>query len=70
MNDQEKAEFVAGSRAIIPLAVGVAMYGLAFGLLATQAGFDWIDTGLMGALVFAGSAPVFLPRLLPVLRSI
>lgn len=58
MNSSEKDECLAGAKAIIPLAIGVGMYGLAFGLLASRAGFDWIDTGLMGALVFAGSAQI------------
>ena len=45
-------------QAITPLAIGVAVYGLAFGLLASQANFTVLETGLMGALVLAGSAQI------------
>ena len=58
MKSKEKTEFAQGAKAIIPLAIGVGMYGLAFGLLASQAGFTWLGTGIMGALVFAGSAQI------------
>ncbi|NIP68691.1 MAG: AzlC family protein, partial [Planctomycetales bacterium] len=36
----------------------VAAYGLAFGLLASQAEFSWAETGFMGVLVFAGSSQI------------
>lgn len=42
----------------MPLAIGVAAYGLAFGLLASQAEFSWAETGFMGVLVFAGSSQI------------
>ena len=45
-----------GFRDIIPLALGAALYGLAFGLLAAQAGMSALQTGAMGAFVFSGSA--------------
>ncbi len=51
-------DFFFGVKSIIPLAIGVGMYGLAFGLLASQAGFSWTNIGMMGALVFAGSAQI------------
>lgn len=51
-------EFKAGVRDITPLAFGVAIYGLAFGLLAAQAGLDELLTGTMGVLVFAGSSQI------------
>lgn len=47
-----------GARDIAPLAIGVAIYGAAFGLLAAQAGMDGLQTGLMGTLVFAGSSQI------------
>jgi 4-azaleucine resistance transporter AzlC len=43
---------------MLPLAVGVATYGLAFGLLAAQAELGALATALMGATVFAGSAQI------------
>ena len=52
------SEAINGAQAITPLAIGVAVYGLAFGLLASQANFTATETGLMGALVLAGSAQI------------
>lgn len=51
-------EFRRGLRDITPLSLGVAVYGLAFGLLAASEGMTPLATGLMGALVFAGSAQI------------
>jgi len=42
------------------LAVGVAIYGLAFGLLAAQASFSELQIGVMGALVLGGSSQIIL----------
>lgn len=53
-----RTEFRAGFRDIAPLSLGVALYGLAFGLLAAQIGMDGLTTGLMGLLVFAGSSQI------------
>ena len=58
MESKHKSDFFNGVRSITPLALGVGMYGLAFGLLTSQAGFTWFGTGLMGLLVFAGSAQI------------
>jgi predicted branched-subunit amino acid permease len=43
---------------ILPLSVGTAAYGLAFGFLAAEAHMDGLTTGLMGATVFAGSSQI------------
>jgi 4-azaleucine resistance transporter AzlC len=40
------------------MAAGVATYGLAFGLLAAQAGMDELQVGTMGSLVFAGASQI------------
>ena len=53
-----RQELLSGLREISPLALGVAVYGLAFGLLAAQAQMDGLQTGIMGALVFAGSSQI------------
>lgn len=53
---QQRTDLAAGMREIAPLAFGVAVYGLAFGLLAAQAQMSGLQTGVMGALVFAGSS--------------
>jgi branched chain amino acid efflux pump len=47
-----------GARDVSPLAAGVAIYGLAFGLLAAQAGFVSFQVGVMGAIVFAGGSQI------------
>ena len=47
-----------GACGIFPLAIGAAIYGLAFGLLAAQAGFDTLEVGVMGAVVFAGGSQI------------
>ncbi|MGB3278963.1 MAG: AzlC family ABC transporter permease [Pseudorhodobacter sp.] len=49
-------DLLKGLRDIMPLALGAALYGLAFGLLAAQAGMSSLQTGAMGAFVFSGSA--------------
>jgi 4-azaleucine resistance transporter AzlC len=49
---------LTGAREILPLAVGVAIYGLAYGLLAAQARFDTLQVGVMGVLVFAGGSQI------------
>ncbi len=36
-----------GALAILPLVLGAAVYGFAFGLLAAQVGFPWWGVGLM-----------------------
>ncbi|MEX0305029.1 MAG: AzlC family ABC transporter permease [Leisingera sp.] len=51
-------QVTAGLRDILPLAAGVGVYGLAFGLLAAQAQMDALQTGVMGSIVFAGSAQI------------
>jgi 4-azaleucine resistance transporter AzlC len=51
-------DFRTGAREIASLAIGVAIYGLAFGLLAVQAGFGTPQVGIMGGVVFAGGAQI------------
>ncbi|AZS23405.1 hypothetical protein CSW63_11105 [Caulobacter sp. FWC26] len=36
-----------GALAILPLALGASVYGMAFGLLAVQVGFPWWGVGIM-----------------------
>ncbi len=52
------SQLSSGLRDILPLAAGVAVYGLAFGLLAAQASMDGLQTGVMGTIVFAGSSQI------------
>jgi 4-azaleucine resistance transporter AzlC len=51
-----------GAREIAPLAIGVAIYGLAFGLLAAQAGFGAPQVGIMGGAVFAGGSQIVVAQ--------
>ena len=53
-----RAEAWLGAREVAPLALGVAAYGLAFGLLAAQAGMSGLQVGVMGASVFAGASQI------------
>lgn len=56
--DSPIQEMKSGAKDIAPLAIGVAIYGLAFGMLAAQAGMDGLHTGFMSAIVFAGSSQI------------
>jgi 4-azaleucine resistance transporter AzlC len=46
----------AGARAVAPLAPAIAAFGLTFGLLAREAGFDLASVAVFSATTFAGSA--------------
>lgn len=52
------AEMRHGARDALPIAVGVAAYGLAFGLLAVQAGMTGLEVGIMGLTVFGGASQI------------
>lgn len=54
------SEFWRAFRDILPLSFGVLVYGLAFGMLAAQAGLDELQVGVMGAAVFGGAAQIIL----------
>jgi 4-azaleucine resistance transporter AzlC len=56
--DRAPLDFWSGVREISPLALGVAIYGLAFGLLADQAGMRPLQVGVMGGVVFAGGSQI------------
>jgi len=47
----------------LPIAIGVAVFGTAYGLLAGQHGLSLLETGLMSALVFAGSSQMLALQL-------
>ena len=53
-------EFLQGLKEITPLALGVIIYGLAFGLLAAQAHMSSLQVGTMGTLVFAGASQILV----------
>ena len=45
-----------GMQAAIPMGIGVAVYGVVFGLLARQVGLNFLENLSMNVLVFAGAA--------------
>ncbi len=47
-----------GARLALPFGASSLIYGLAFGLLASQAGLSVVDATAMSALVFSGTAQV------------
>jgi len=54
---------VRGYVKTLPIAIGVAVFGMAYGLLAGQHGLSLAETGLMSALVFAGSSQMLALQL-------
>ena len=51
-----RIEILYGMRDMLPMSLAAATYGLAFGLLASQSGFNNFQTISMSALVFGGSS--------------
>ena len=51
-----RIEILYGMRDMLPMSLAAATYGLAFGLLASQSGFNSFQTISMSALVFGGSS--------------
>ena len=49
-------EFLAGTRAILPLIVAVVPIGLVFGAVSAARGLSALEATLMSALVFAGGS--------------
>lgn len=59
-----RVEFLAGVRAELPIAVGVAPFGLIYGVLALAGGLSPAVAQAMSAIVFAGSAQFIGERLI------
>lgn len=53
----------AGFVLSLPVALGAGGYGLAFGILATQAGLSVAETAVMSATVFAGASQIVAVQL-------
>ena len=51
-----RIEILYGIRDMLPMSLAAATYGLAFGLLASQSGFNNFQAISMSALVFGGSS--------------
>ncbi|MEM7343668.1 MAG: AzlC family ABC transporter permease [Chloroflexota bacterium] len=54
--DSARAEVVAATKAMIPLIIGAAPFGVIFGTLAAASGLSFMGALAMSAFVFAGSA--------------
>src|ERR687887_146362 len=52
----ERRSYRHGVRAIAPLTIAAAGFGVSFGLLARAAGWGWLAPIVMSATTFAGSA--------------
>lgn len=56
--------FWAGVRAEIPLLIGVAPFGMIYGVLALEAGLGPVPAQMMSSIVFAGSAQFITTQLI------
>ncbi|MGH2403747.1 MAG: AzlC family ABC transporter permease, partial [bacterium] len=54
--DSPVRELLAGIKAVLPLLIGAAPFGLIYGVLATGAGLPAAAAQAMSLLVFAGAA--------------
>ncbi|MDX9994399.1 MAG: AzlC family ABC transporter permease [Rhodocyclaceae bacterium] len=55
--------FLLGVRALLPMLLGVAPFGVIYGVVALQSGIPPLAAFLMSSLVFAGSAQFLLAQL-------
>ena len=63
MSDARR-EFLAGARAQIPLLVGVAPFGMAYGAYAVKAGLSYGLAQAMSAIIFGGASQFVAVRLI------
>jgi 4-azaleucine resistance transporter AzlC len=63
MNTHPTSRFFAGARAELPILLGVAPFGMIYGILALGAGLSPLAAQAMSAIVFAGSAQFMLVQL-------
>jgi 4-azaleucine resistance transporter AzlC len=63
MKDNQKS-FWAGVRAELPLLIGVAPFGMIYGVLAIDAGLTPFPAQMMSSIVFAGSAQFITTQLI------
>lgn len=55
-NENAKSRFLYGARAGIPVVLGFIPVGIAYGVMARQAGFSTLETCLMSLSVYAGAS--------------
>lgn len=69
-----RAGFMLGLRAVLPLLLGVAPFGVIYGVVALQSGIPALAAMAMSSIVFAGSAQFLLAQLVgagaPMLLSV
>jgi predicted branched-subunit amino acid permease len=69
-----QAGFLLGLRAVLPLLLGVAPFGVIYGVVALQSGIPALAAMAMSSIVFAGSAQFLLAQLVgagaPMLLSV
>lgn len=63
MQDKPVVQFFAGARAELPILLGVAPFGMIYGILALGAGLSPLAAQAMSAIVFAGSSQFMLVQL-------
>lgn len=63
MQNSAASEFFSGARAELPILLGVAPFGMIYGILALGAGLSPIAAQAMSAIVFAGSSQFMLVKL-------
>ena len=52
----KRTEYLAGLKAAVPVIFGFIPVGIAYALMARQAGFDIFETCFMSVAVFAGAS--------------
>jgi predicted branched-subunit amino acid permease len=62
-NPERLNEFLAGARAELPILLGVAPFGMIYGVLALAAGLPPVQAQAMSAVLFAGSSQFVLTQL-------
>ena len=60
---KQKQAFFLGLRAVLPLLLGVAPFGVIYGVVALQSGIPLLPAMAMSSIVFAGSAQFLLAQL-------
>ena len=59
----KQKEFLLGVSAMLPLLLGVAPFGLVFGVLGISSGLSETETILMSSIIFAGASQVVFAQL-------
>jgi 4-azaleucine resistance transporter AzlC len=63
LSSSPRSEFLAGIKAEAPILIGVAPFGMIYGVLALSAGIPASAAQAMSAIIFAGSAQILTTQL-------